>query len=119
MQNFSYKIDVHTHILPERWPDLRERYGYGGWVRMEHIRPCCAKMMIDDRFFREVECNSWDPQVRIEECNKNHVDAQVISTVPVMFNYWARPEDTCDLSKILNDHIAQVVSDFPKRYIGL
>ena len=21
-------IDIHTHILPETWPDLRERYGY-------------------------------------------------------------------------------------------
>jgi len=57
------KIDIHTHILPERWPDLRERYGYGGWIRLEHGEDagtggCCnAKMMIDDQFFREVEPN--------------------------------------------------------------
>ncbi len=23
------KIDSHTHILPENWPDLKERYGAG------------------------------------------------------------------------------------------
>ncbi|GAA4307212.1 amidohydrolase family protein [Nibribacter koreensis] len=113
------KIDIHTHILPERWPDLRERYGYGGFVRLEHHKPCCARMMLDDRFFREVQDNTWDPQVRMQECSHHGVQVQVLSTVPVMFSYWAKPEDTWDLSKILNDHIAGVVADYPTRFIGL
>jgi len=113
------KIDVHTHILPERWPDLAERYGYGGWVRMEHHCPGCARMMIDDRFFREVQANCWDPAVRVEECRNDHVDVQVLSTVPVMFGYWAQSEHTLDLSRILNDHIAGVVAEYPDRFIGL
>ena len=46
------KIDLHTHILPQHWPDLRERYGYGGFVRLEHHAPCRARMFIDDQFFR-------------------------------------------------------------------
>jgi aminocarboxymuconate-semialdehyde decarboxylase len=29
-------IDIHTHILPERWPDLCAKYGYPGWVSIEH-----------------------------------------------------------------------------------
>ncbi|RYD81196.1 MAG: amidohydrolase [Sphingobacteriales bacterium] len=115
----SFKIDVHTHILPEKWPDLRERYGYGGFVRLEHHKPCCARMLIDDKFFREVEWNTWDPQQRITECDHTQVDVQVLSTVPVMFSYWAKADDAYDLSMILNDHIAGVVRDFPKRFIGL
>ncbi|MEP7220598.1 MAG: amidohydrolase family protein, partial [Bacteroidota bacterium] len=113
------KIDVHTHILPENWPDLSARYGYGGWVRLEHHKPCCARMMIDDRFFREVEENCWSPEKRIEECDHDHVDVQVLSTVPVMFGYWARPEHTLDLSRYLNDHIATVVARHPDRFAGL
>lgn len=113
------KIDVHTHILPETWPDLRERYGYGGFVRLEHHKPCCARMLIDDRFFREIESNCWDPVVRMHECDAHRVSYQVLSTVPVMFNYWARPEHTYDLSKLLNDHIAGVVDEYPDRFIGL
>lgn len=112
-------IDVHTHILPENWPDLRERYGYGGFVRLEHHKPCCARMLIDNRFFREIQSNCWDPKQRIHECNHHQVDVQVLSTVPVMFCYWARPEHTLDLSMMLNDHIASVVGKYPDRFVGL
>ena len=31
------KIDIHTHMLPENWPDLREKYGYGGFVRLDRV----------------------------------------------------------------------------------
>ncbi|MEP7145528.1 MAG: amidohydrolase family protein [bacterium] len=113
------KIDIHTHILPENWPDLKKKYGYGGWVKLDHYKPCCAKMLIDNKFFREIESNCWDAGERIKDCNHSNVDMQVLSTVPVMFSYWAKPEDTLDLSKYLNDHIAGVVRDFPDRFMGL
>lgn len=119
MEDKIFKIDVHTHIIPETWPDLRDRYGYGGFVRLEHHKPCCARMLIDDKFFREIESNTWDPEQRMKECDHTDVDMQVLSTIPVMFSYWARPEHTLDLSKLLNDHIADVVRRYPKRFIGL
>ena len=112
------KIDIHTHILPKNWPNLKERYGYGGFVQLEHCSGC-SRMLIDGEHFRDVTKNCWDPNTRIEECDKTEVDVQVLSTVPVMFSYWAKPKDTADLSMILNDHIADLVTEFPKRFIGL
>jgi aminocarboxymuconate-semialdehyde decarboxylase len=114
------KIDVHTHILPPSWPDLRERYGYDGFIKLEPVDACSANMMSDrGRFFRKIESNCWDPARRIEECDAAGVSVQVLSTVPVMFSYWAKPEDTLDLAHILNDHLAGVVRDHPARFLGL
>lgn len=113
------KIDIHTHILPKNWPDLKERYGYGGFVQLEHHKCDCARMMVDGKFFREVQENCWSPEVRMKDCDHHGVHVQVLSTVPIMFNYWAKPEDTLDLSRFLNDHIAEVVERYPTRFVGL
>jgi len=113
------RIDIHTHILPKEWPDLKKKYGYGGWIHLDHHKTGCARMMKDNQFFREVESNLWDPEIRGNECDNYGIDIQVLSTVPVMFSYWAKPEHGLDLSKLLNDHIASIVADQPRRFIGL
>jgi aminocarboxymuconate-semialdehyde decarboxylase len=113
------KVDIHTHIIPEHLPRWAEKFGYGGFIHLDHYKPGCARMMKDDKFFREVQANCWEPDVRIQECDHHHVDVQVLSTIPVMFSYWAQPRDALSVSMFLNDHIAGVVERYPDRFIGL
>jgi len=114
------KIDIHTHILPEHIPNWKEKFGYGGFIQLDHHKTGCAKMMRDDgHFFREIEDNCWSAERRIADCENHNVDVQVLSTVPVMFAYWAEAKDCLEVSRVLNDGIAEIVDKYPRRFIGL
>lgn len=113
------KIDMHTHILPKHLPDFGAKFGYGDFIQLIHHRAGFANMMKGSKFFREIEANCWDPVVRIQEYEQNHTQVQIICTIPVMFSYWAKPQDCLDLSRFLNDHIAEIVSLYPAHYLGL
>jgi aminocarboxymuconate-semialdehyde decarboxylase len=114
------RIDVHTHILPKNIPDWKDRFGYGGFITLDHYKPCCARMVRDDgKQFRDIEANCWDPATRIEEMDTAGIGVQVLSTVPVMFSYWTKPDDGLEIAKFLNDHIADIATEFPLRFVGL
>src|ERR1700739_17877 len=112
-------IDIHTHIIPEHVPDYAKKFGYGDFIHLDHHKPCCARMMKGDKFFREIEDNCWSAEKRMDECSHHHVDVQVLSTIPVMFSYWAKPKDCLEVSMFLNDHIADIVAKHPKKFVGL
>ncbi|RKH64603.1 amidohydrolase family protein [Corallococcus aberystwythensis] len=114
------KVDIHTHLLPPEMPRFAERFGYGGFITLDHHAPCRARMMRDDgKFFREIESNCWDPKQRATECDAHGVQVQVLSTVPVLFSYWAKPQDGLEVARFLNDHLAGAVATAPKRFVGL
>ncbi|MBI1182792.1 amidohydrolase family protein [bacterium] len=110
---------MHTHIIPEKLPRFAEKFGYGDFIYLDHYKPGVARMMKGDKFFREIKENCWDPQVRMAEYDSFHTQVQVVCTIPVMFSYWAKPKDTLELSQFLNDHIADLVQQYPKHYVGL
>merc|ERR1711988_1418134 len=83
----TLKIDLHTHILPREWPNLKEKYGYGGFVQLKHCpeRPKQADMLIDDKFFRRIDDNCYCAEARLRDCDRDGVDAQVLSENPKRF----------------------------------
>jgi aminocarboxymuconate-semialdehyde decarboxylase len=112
-------IDIHTHIIPDQQPDWAQKFGYPGFIRLDHHKPCCARMMKGDQFFREIEENCWNPEARINDCRHTHVDIQVLSVIPVTFYYWAKPQDTLAVSRFQNEYIAKTVDRYPGHFIGL
>jgi aminocarboxymuconate-semialdehyde decarboxylase len=113
------KIDMHTHILPEKLPNFAERFGYGDFIHLQSRADGAADMMKGDQFFRTIQSNCWDADLRVKEYQQHHTKVQVVCTIPVMFSYWAKGADCLELSRFLNDHIAELVANDPSHYVGL
>jgi aminocarboxymuconate-semialdehyde decarboxylase len=112
------KIDTHAHILPRDWPNLAEKYGDDRFPVIHH-HDGRHRIYKDGRFFREIWPNTWDPLLRIEDYARHGVAVQVISTVPVLFSYWAKPHHALELHQFLNDHTAEVCRAHPRHYAGI
>lgn len=113
------KIDMHSHIIPKEIPNWAKKFGYGDFIYLEHNEDKTADMMQGGQFFRRIKENCWEENIRITEYEQYATQVQVVCTIPVMFSYWAKPQDCLETSMFLNDHIADLVVRFPKNYIGL
>ena len=113
------KIDTHAHYLPRDWPDLATKYGDNRFPVIHHGSDGGHRIYKDGKFFREIWPKTWDPQERIADYARFGVQVQVISTVPVMFSYWAAPNQALELHQSLNDHMAQTCREHPRHYAGI
>lgn len=76
-------------------------------------------MLKDGNSFRPVDERTWSVEARIRDMDRTKVSKQVLSTVPVMFSYWAKDKDALFLHRYLNDHLNCVVKSNPDRFLGL
>jgi aminocarboxymuconate-semialdehyde decarboxylase len=96
-------VDIHNHFFPRSWPDLAARYGTPNWPWIKHTEPGKAEIMVGDRFFRHIYSACWDPEVRLQEMDRDGVDMQVISATPVLFAYERPVEHALDCAQLFND----------------
>jgi aminocarboxymuconate-semialdehyde decarboxylase len=96
-------IDVHNHFFPRTWPDLAKRYGTPDWPWIKHTESGKAEIMVGDRFFRQIYSACWDPEVRLNEMDRDGVDMQVFSATPVLFAYQRPVEHALDCAQFFND----------------
>ena len=112
------KIDTHAHILPPNWPNLADKYADDRFPVMVQTEGR-HRIYKDGKFFREVWENAFDAEHRIADYAKFGVQTQVISTVPVLFSYWAKPGQALELHRFLNDHTAELCRTHPRHYAGI
>ncbi|WP_429841670.1 amidohydrolase family protein [Brevibacillus sp. FIR094] len=113
------RVDFHTHIIPEALPNLAERFHGERWPVLHRTCTCGANIMVGGKVFREVTDQVWDPQKRIHDMQREGVDIQVLSPIPVTFSYWAPAVEAEVMARIQNDFITETVNQHPNHFIGL
>jgi aminocarboxymuconate-semialdehyde decarboxylase len=103
-------IDIHNHFFPESWPDLAARYGTPDWPWIKHTGAGKADIMVGDRFFRHIYAACWDPEVRLQEMDRDGIDLQVLSATPVLFAYDRPIEHALDCARLFNDAALELCS---------
>jgi aminocarboxymuconate-semialdehyde decarboxylase len=112
-------IDIHAHFLPERWPDLAERFGTPDWPWMRHDEPGRATLMRGEREFRPVYDACWNAARRLEEMDRDGVDLQVISATPILFAYDRPAEHAAECARLFNSLAREICAAGDGRLLSL
>jgi aminocarboxymuconate-semialdehyde decarboxylase len=112
-------IDIHTHIVPEKFPPYAGKNANVPWPSMADAQPCHKHVMIQGKVYRTVTDGSWSVPRRIEEMGAMGVTRQAISPMPELLSYWLPLADAKVMVRYLNEQIAAMVEQAPQRFAGL
>lgn len=113
-----FAIDFHAHILA---PQVYA-------AAFPHSIACKAADTAGDHESRRilkarqdfVFARMCDTAERVEHMDAMGIDVQVLSSSHVHEStWWAEPNESLRLERLLNDHIAGVVAENPTRFVGL
>ena len=112
-------IDVHAHYAPlvmlNRIRNGESWFGAEMFVEpdgRQTVRIRGREGMTDPRF-------ELLPSERVADMDRIGTDVQVLSPMPVLFNYDIGADEALDSSRQLNDDIRETVAAFPDRFRGL
>jgi len=112
-------IDIHTHIVPEKFPAYRGKGKDVPWPSMAEADACHKHVMIQGKLYRTVADGSWSVPRRVEEMSAMSVSRQAISPMPELLSYWLPLDDAKVLIRYLNEQIAEMIALAPERFVGL
>ena len=112
-------IDIHTHIVPEKFPPYAGKGKDVPWPSMADADACHKHVMISGKLYRTVSDGSWSVPRRIDEMGGMGVTRQAISPMPELLSYWLPLEDAKAMIRYLNEVIAEMIAAAPERFVGL
>ena len=112
-------IDIHTHVVPERFPAYAGTGKDIPWPSMASAHACHCHVMIQGKIYRTVHQSCWMPEERVKEMDARAIGVQCLSPMPELLSYWLPAPDAQGMLRFLNDEIAKMVARHPARFLGL
>ena len=112
-------IDLHTHVVPEHFPEYPGLLPDPGWPSMVHDGCGHANVMISGKNFRSVGEAAWSTVKRSSDMEAVGVTRQVLSPMPELLSYWLPAASAQALLRHINEEIARTVAQDRSRFTGL
>jgi aminocarboxymuconate-semialdehyde decarboxylase len=110
-------VDMHAHVIPGALDAVGKDDHLG-----PRVGPCDdphARLLETDRIqFKAVDA-FYTAERRLEEMDASGVDAEVVSPMPPLLDYALTGEQGLDLSRRVNDFVAQLCQADPGRLLGM
>jgi aminocarboxymuconate-semialdehyde decarboxylase len=114
----SLRVDIHCHFLNK-----------DAAARMAPLNPAQYEPQIKfaNALTREVNVKQMQDrgpklstiELRLKDMDRMGVDIQAVSPAPQQTYYWAEPGLGLEVSRMINDRLAQIVATWPDRFVGL
>lgn len=113
----SSVIDVHSHYVPQGWPDLATECGGTDWPSLRVDSATTATILLGGREFRPITDACWNADQRLADMDADGVDVQVVSPTPVFFAYGRTAAQATTVAGIFNDLALDITSAAPGRLL--
>ena len=109
-------IDFHAHIYPEDY--LKRLEASTGDVRIESDAKGQKWILSMGAKAGPIIPDFFDTDVRVDRIKDHRVDMQILSSPHPGVDRFS-PDESAEMSRIINDGIAKAVRKYPKRFQGL
>jgi aminocarboxymuconate-semialdehyde decarboxylase len=109
-------IDFHAHVYPEDY--LKKLEASTGDVRIETDNKGEKWILSMGAKAGPITPDFFDIDVRVDRITETRVDMQILSSPHPGVDRFS-PEESADMSRVINDGIAKAVRQYPKRFQGI
>src|SRR5712691_9456789 len=114
----SLRVDIHCHYLNR-----------DAAAKVAHLNPAQHEPSVKfaSALTREVNVKQMQDraaklstiEVRLEDMDRMGIDIQAVSPAPQQTYYWTEPGLGAEVSRMVNDRLAEIVAKWPDRFVGL
>jgi aminocarboxymuconate-semialdehyde decarboxylase len=109
-------IDFHCHLYPEEY--LKRLEASRGDVRIERNEKGERLILSMGAKAGPVTEDYFDIEVRVDKIKQNRIDMQILTTPHPGIDRFS-PDESAEMSRIINDGLSKVVKKYPKNFQAL
>src|SRR6202165_2368077 len=114
----SLRVDIHCHYLN---PAVVEKTVYLHPARHDPLGWCAneATHEVNPKQIEERGPKLTSIETRLKDMDRMGIDIQAVSPAPNQVIYWTEPELGLELSRMVNNRLAEIVATWPERFVAL